>query len=442
MERGLIASKIRDAGVVGAGGAGFPTHLKAAGTVQTVIANGAECEPLLQVDQQLMTFFPEKVLSGLRYLIKATRAEAGILALKKKYKTALESLKKNIRPSEQISIKILESFYPAGDEHQLVYQATGRTVPEGGLPPQVGVLVENIGTLCGIDDALRDRPVVDKYVTVTGEVEKPRTYRASIGTLFSDLIRLSRPGIRDFSVINGGPLMGISADLKNGVVTKTTSGLILLPAAHPLIRKKNENIKRSLKLAKTLCIQCNTCTENCPRNGLGHNLRPHLLMRKIALNAGAIDESFSDAGLCCGCGICSFYSCPMDLSPLKVIQAIKSVLSKKKLPLPAGDKTPSPGRFYYEKLIPTERIIARLNLLKYSALKAPMLRSPYEPSRVRIPLSQHIGAPSLPVVREGEKVQKYGLIADIPEGKTGARIHASIPGTVTVITKNYIEIKK
>ncbi|MDD5065989.1 MAG: 4Fe-4S dicluster domain-containing protein [bacterium] len=434
--------KIRLAGVVGAGGAGFPTHIKVSNQVHYILANGAECEPLLQVDQQLMTFYPEKIISGLKYLMQMTQARLGIIVLKKKYRSAIGNLKKCIQPSDNIKIKSLNSFYPAGDEHQLVYQVTKRTVPENGIPLQLNIIVNNIGTLFHIHDAINDIPVTEKYLTVTGEVEYPRTFLTAIGTPIKDLLNISRVKIRDYAVINGGPMMGKMADVENDVVMKTTSGIIVLPSRHYLVRKKAENINRSIKLSKTLCIQCHTCTENCPRNCLGHNLKPHLLMKKIALGLNQINENFSDAFLCCECGVCGYYSCPMDLLPVKVIQKIKSILMEKGIKPSGLNNNPKPDKLYEKRLIPTDKVISRLDLLKYVRLHAPMMKKKYEPDTVRIPLKQHIGIPAMPVVSEGQNIIKGDLIADIPVDKTGSRIHASLSGKITHITENFIEIKK
>jgi len=440
--RDEIINCVKNAGVVGEGGAGFPTHIKINTQVEYVIANGAECEPLLQVDQQLMEYYPERIVAGLKLVIKATNAKKGIIALKEKYKNAIKSLKNAIKKEKNIELKFLKNFYPAGDEQSLVYAVLGRVVPEAGIPLNVGVVVDNVGTLYNIANAYEGKPVIDRYITITGAVKKPLTLNVAIGTPVKELIKLAGGvTVKDFVVINGGPMMGKIVDLENEYVTKTTTGIIVLPAEHYIAQKKTENIVRSIKLSKTLCIQCNTCTENCPRHNLGHNIKPHIIMRKIGFKAQKIDENFADAYLCCECGVCTFYACPMNLAPLKVIQFIKSELAKKKIKNTKLNQNPRPSSIYEHKRIPTKKMIKRLNLEEYER-KAPLVAERYEPEKVRIPLLQHIGIKSVPIKKTGTKVNKEDLIADIVDGKIGAKIHSSITGKITKITDDFIEISK
>lgn len=441
MNRKDIIKKVKDAGVVGTGGAGFPTHIKINTEIDYVIANGLECEPLLKVDQHLMTLFPKKIISGLQTIMKATKAKKGFIALKKKYSNAALSLQNHIK-NKQIEIKLLDNFYPAGDEQNVVFEIIKKVVPEAGIPLNIGAVVQNIGTLYNVHNAINNIPVVNKLVTVTGEVKKPRTYYAAIGTPIKKIINLSEISIKNFIILNGGPLMGNLADYNNDVITKTTSCLIVLSEDSILAVKKTENINKSIKLAKTLCIQCNTCTENCPRNALGHDLKPHLLMRKIGLGKSFIDESFADAYLCSECGVCGLYACPMGLLPHKVIKFIKMKLLEKNVQNKHLNQNPKVKLLYNEKRIPTDKIVKRLNIDKYYHLDAPITMKKYDSSNVRIPLLQHIGKPAIPVVKEGQHVNKYQLIADIKNNELGAKIHSSIKGRVSKITQEFVEIKK
>lgn len=442
MNQDEIINKIRDAGVVGAGGAGFPAHIKANNNVEYIIANGMECEPLLQTDQLIMTHHAKKIIKALECLIKITNAKKGFLALKKKYKKAIESFKTHLEDNINIELKLFDSFYPAGDEQTLVYETIGKIVPEKGIPLNVGVLVQNVGTLYNIYNALHDIPVIDKLITITGEVANPGLYYTGIGTPVCALLDKAQIKIKDYVVLDGGPLMGNLINPKQAVITKTTSGLIILPNNHPFIRLKTESINKSIKMAKTVCIQCNTCTENCPRNALGHNLKPHLLMRKIAFGEEFIDESFQDAYLCCECGICSYYACPMDLSPHKVIQHIKYNLQQKKFSTQSKPIHPEPHSFQAEKKIDTKKFLKRIDLSHYNLHPLPLIRKRYEADIVHIPLQQHIGKKAECIVKKDEKINRGQLIADITKNGIGAKIHASISGTVTNITKDFVEIKK
>ena len=166
-----IVEKVKAAGVVGAGGAGFPTHVKLSATVDTVIANGAECEPLLHADQHLMARYPEVIVRGLRLAMQATGAERGIVALKAEYEEATAALQRALDGNDKVSLHLLGNFYPSGDEFVLVYDVLARVVPEGGIPLEVGVVVNNVGTLFNVARAAEDISVTHRYLTVTDIAE-------------------------------------------------------------------------------------------------------------------------------------------------------------------------------------------------------------------------------------------------------------------------------
>ena len=189
-----IAAAVQAAGVTGAGGAGFPTHVKFRAQAEIVLANGAECEPLTHVDKQLMIHHAPQVVAGLRAAIRATGAERGIIGVKAKSKEAIASLRRELQGAEDITIAELGNFYPSGDEQVMVYDVLGRIVPEGGIPLDVGVVVNNVETLYNVSQALEGRPVTHKYVTVIGEVARPVTVRVPIGVSIGEVIVL--PGAR------------------------------------------------------------------------------------------------------------------------------------------------------------------------------------------------------------------------------------------------------
>ena len=164
MEKSFI-DLIKDAGIIGAGGAGFPTHVKLNAKVETVIVNGAECEPLLMVDQQLMDKKADEILYALNKVVDETNSNVGIIALKGKYKNAINSLNSKIKDYPKLQLFILENFYPAGDEQVLVYEVTKKIVPEGGIPLNVGVIVINVETLLNVYNAINGIPVTEKYLT-------------------------------------------------------------------------------------------------------------------------------------------------------------------------------------------------------------------------------------------------------------------------------------
>ena len=182
---------IRLNGIVGAGGAGFPTYVKLNKNIDTVIVNGAECEPLLLNDKYLLKFFSEKIIKGLQYIINATNAKKGYIVFKKKYSVEMQDLINLAQKIDGIEIVMINDFYPAGDETILVYEVTGRLIPEGGLPLDVGCVVNNVETVLNIYEAIvNNKPVTKRYITCTGEVKNPSIVHAHIGTTIGEIIEV------------------------------------------------------------------------------------------------------------------------------------------------------------------------------------------------------------------------------------------------------------
>ncbi len=433
-----LIKAIRTAGVVGAGGAGFPTHAKMSARADCVIVNGAECEPLLRVDQQLLQTEAQTVWRTLRKLLKATGASKGIVALKGKHKAAINELQR-WNKYKQCQLFILGDFYPAGDEHVLVQEVTGLTVPEAGIPLKVGCIVTNVETLLNVGAALENRPVVDTFLTVTGIVKNPLTCRVPVGTPVRDVLALA--GLEEtsgFSVIEGGPMMGRVVDDIQKPVTKTTKGLIVLPAEHELFVRKIRPTTREVKMSRTSCVQCFRCTDVCPRRLLGHRLEPHKIMRSLAYMLNDVNAMRSSL-LCSECGACE-YACIMNLSPRRMNAEIKAQLASAgvRYSIPVPESVPLQVREY--RKIPVKRLINYLGLEPYD-VPAPLREVEIKPARVVLPLKQHVGAPSIPVVKQGQKVSRGELVAEVPEQSLGACIHASIDGTVTEVAPSQIIIE-
>ena len=465
-----IIQKVKDAGVVGAGGAGFPTHVKIAAQVDTVIANGAECDPLLRCDQQMMAARAAEIVEGLRLVMQASGAERGIIALKREYTIAVAALQQAMRappPSPpkpalskveglggkeegNISLHLLDSHYPAGDEFVLVYEVTGRLVPETGLPLQVGCIVQNVGTLFNVARAQKGIPVTHRLLTVTGAVNEPRTLNLPLGTPIGEAVawaggikipRWSERTEEDYAVVVGGPMMGRLAQDLSEPITKTTTGLIVLPRNNPVVRSLSRPLGSWVKRGRSTCDQCRDCTDLCPRYLLGHDLEPHKVMRSINYGLTEPTAIVTAAVLCCECRLCEAYACPLGLSPMVYYQEIKRQLVAQgweNVVHKRSDLTPHPMREY--RRVPMERLVARLGLSEYEECICPLDEREYRPQRVTIPLKQHIGAPSQPVVKIGDGVQRGDLIARIPEGKLGANVHASISGRVEVVTGEHVVI--
>lgn len=435
-----LVEKVRAAGVVGAGGAGFPTHVKINCRAEVAIANGAECEPLLRVDQQIMAAFANEVVAGLRAVMKHTGAQRGAICLKSHYHDAVDALWKEIGNAQDISLHLMKSYYPAGDEQQIVYEVTGKVVPTGGLPLDVGAVVLNVSTLMNVARALGDFPVTDKYITVNGEVGRPATFKAPVGTPVSALVAAAGgPADRErYALILGGPCMGPLSDDWETPVTKTMGGVLVLKKAHPLISKKKPNSFADIKLIKAACSQCGFCTQLCPRNALGLNVQPHKAMRAAGNANGALLGNFNGIFSCCDCGICTYYACNFGLKPSVMMQSIKKSMMQQGIRPQKEVFTGCDGGFENKK-VPVSRLIGRLGVGGYD-VPAPVAEIFPPAARVRIPLKMHIGVPAKSVVKAGDAVAKGQLIAAIEGNELGANIHASISGTVANVTRDFIEI--
>lgn len=427
-----IMQKIKNAGVIGAGGAGFPTHAKISTDAKIIIVNGAECEPLLRVDQQLMEEMPQQLIRGLLAMMEACGAVEGIVGIKGKHKEAIAQLQQAVA-GQQIRIHILEDFYPAGDEHVLVYETTGRLVPQGGIPLQVGCAVVNAETLINIAAALDGAPVTDTFLTVTGAIKQPITFKLPIGTSLREALALAgQTNLTGMRVIEGGPMMGKLVDNLDQPITKTTKGLIVLPQEHPLIQKRTMPVDRIVRQTKSSCIQCRYCTDLCPRYLLGHNIEPHKIMRSIK-HIQSQEKIMKMAMVCSECGICEQYACLMRLSPRTINAMLKQELLKQGLRPDALQRQQEVIKLREQRRIPVKRLIGRLGLIAYDR-NAPLSMAEHEVQAVEIKLKQHVGAPSSPIVKIGDRVKKGDVIAIIPEKALGAQLHASISGTVTAIS--------
>ena len=433
-----IVAAVKAAGVVGAGGAGFPTHIKIDAQVDVVIANGAECEPLLRAHQLIMASESAKVVLGLKTVMLATGARRGYIGLKRKYAEAVANLQAAIAAAggQDVELFFLPDIYPAGDEQVLVHEVTGRIVPEGGLPLQVGVVVANVETLVNIAAALAGIPVTDKVVTIGGAVSKPVTVKAPLGMKVGELIALAGgAAVEPYAVIDGGPMMG-KLVTPDAPVTKTTGGILVLPANHPLIIQRQTPWQTIANRAKAVCCNCLACTEACPRNLLGHSLEPHRIMQAIGRGQFQDSAVLSRAFLCSECGACDNFGCLMGLSPRRVNSELKKELARAGIKNPHHNK-PLKVRMNREyHLIPTKRLVARLGLSVYD-VAAPLSPAPVAAAEVRLPLSQHLGAPAQAVVKVGDSVQKGDLIGKIPAGAAvSANLHASISGRIFAVDQS------
>jgi len=432
-----IAHKAREAGVVGAGGAGFPTHVKLMSPAEIYLVNGAECEPLLKVDQQLAVKYAQQLVRGLQLAMQAVGAREGIIAFKAKYVEAIAAVQPLL--ASNMRIHILKDIYPAGDEVITIWLATGRRVPPAALPKDVGVAVNNVLTLINLARAVdNDAPVVDRTLTISGAVSAPITVTVPIGTPLRDVI--ARAG--DITVdkpffINGGPMMGRLLDSIDQPVTKTTGGIIVLPQDHVVIRRHRKPMQDVMAIARTVCEQCNLCTELCPRHLIGHELHPALIVRSANYRDIGMPSVLLSALTCSECAICEQWACPVDISPMRINVALKAQFRAEGARYVGDLRAADPMAEH--RLVPTSRLVTRLGIAAYNK-KAPLDESSCSPAKVELNLRQHVGAAAVPLVRVGDQVQRGQLLADIPPDALGARLHASISGRVAEVSAQSITL--
>ena len=442
MDKNKLIELVASAGVVGAGGAGFPSAAKLSASPEVIIVNGAECEPLLKVDQQLAASEAAILAETLDALVAALGAERGIFALKEKYHEALAAIEKEVASRPRLSTRALGNYYPMGDEHVLVYEVLGRIVPEGGLPLACGALVLNVETLLNIGRAIfGEGPVINKYVTVTGEVARPATFLVPVGVPISDLIAAAGGAtVSDPVAINGGPMMGKLVTNLSDPVTRTTKGIIALSPSHPRASSKTRSMAHMMRTARTACCHCMYCTELCPRYLLGHRLNPDKIMRLASYgHAGEPASSTGQVVLCCECGLCE-QACVMGLQPWRLNHELKGKLSPRIAKEFVKITPKAPNRFRELRRYPIPRLVQKLGLAPYEAIKAPLTPYPGTAKTVKLPLKQHLGAPSAPIVSPGDSVAAGQIIAAPPEGALGAPVHASLAGTVARIEADAIII--
>ena len=306
---------LQENGIVGAGGAGFPTYAKLSEKADTVILNCAECEPLLKLHRQVLETHGQEIFEALDLISKTVNAKRICVAIKKSYVETARAIAPFVEFFQNIEICRLDDVYPAGDEVILTYEVTGRIVPPGDIPLSVGVMVLNVETVYNLYRAMNGRPVTRKYVTIAGEVENPVTVRVPIGVTVGEIIKLAgKITTSDPAFIIGGPMMGSLGSTAN-IVTKTTNAVLVLPSNHPLIIRRQSKTFIDMKRAMAACCQCSYCTSLCSRNLLGHPINPSEFMR-VASNGITNDAApYLDAMYCSGCGLCEQYSCVQNLSP-------------------------------------------------------------------------------------------------------------------------------
>ena len=430
--------KLKECGVVGAGGAGFPTYVKAQSSAEFVIANGAECEPLIHKDAEIMRHFPGGILAGMELMMGATGARTGKFGIKTKNAESQHALEQHADKSK-IEFVQLGDFYPSGDEYELVYSATGRLIPPAGIPLNVGCVVNNVETLYNVALAGAGEPVTRKFLSVCGAVREAKSFWAPLGITFRELVELAGGAtVPNPILFLSGIMMGTMTRDFDDVVTKTTGGLIVLPGDHYLVTRRDRSVPEMARIGKSACDQCSYCTEFCPRYLLGYEVQPHKVMRSLGftMTGGEIWNQWAE--LCCACGICTLYACPEDLYPKEACDAGKA--DRKAAGLKFIQQKPvqvHPMKEY--RRIPLSQLRKRLQIDEYER-EAPYEQPDIQPKTVRIKLKQHAGVPAEACVREGERVVRGQAVGRVAKDKLGVDVHASIDGTVKRVAADCVEV--
>lgn len=310
---------VKEAGVVGMGGAGFPTHIKLAPPkekgIDVLVINGAECEPYLTADHRLMLETPERIISGIEIMMRILGVNDAYIGIEDNKPDAIEIMTKHAEKNGKIKVVALHTKYPQGAEKQLIFACTGRMVPSGGLPMDAKAVVNNVATAAAISDAvLMGRPLIERICTVTGSaVQSPKNLKIKNGTMLNELVEQCG-GVKASlgKIILGGPMMGLAAHTTEIPSTKTTSGVLLMTEEEAAPRKESN------------CIKCNKCVDICPA-----------FLQPVYMSAYSLKSDFEGAEKfkvldCIECGSCSFI-CPANRPLLPSIRVAKrEILAKRR----------------------------------------------------------------------------------------------------------------
>ncbi len=435
-----LKKTIDAAGVIGAGGAGFPTAFKYTEDANTLVINAAECEPLLYTDYYILKLELQKVVGAAELVMDTCKMKQGFLSLKEHTAERLGFVEGQLL-SEKLRVKVLPNVYPMGDEIVMIYETTGDVVAPGSLPITKGIVVNNVETLYNIYNAVYGaKPVTEKWLTIGGDVEKPCVLKAYVGTPVNELLdKLGVSVPETHVVIDGGPAMGNIINPVVDVITKTTKSLLILPKTIPAVRTKLGSQELAIKRASSACCSCSRCTDLCPRHLLGYSLEPHKIIRAAA--AGTLDpELYKNAQLCCGCGVCEIVACCHELSPKKMYAKIKGLMAQNKIRYEHKGAEAKALDVREFRMLPSDRFMQMLGVAKYDS-GVPQFIKDFElmPSSIKLALKQHVGAPAKLNVKAGDFVCETDVIGLAAEG-ISANIHSSIDGKVISVSDREVVI--
>ncbi len=433
---------VADAGVVGAGGAGFPTQFKFNEGLDTLIINGAECEPLIFSDYYIMKKEMQQMLDGAEMVIEAMKLKNGYLGIKEHTAERL-GFSDGQKLSAHVVVHVLPNVYPMGDEIILIYEVTKRIVAPGSLPFTQGVIVSNVETLYNVANAAKGIPVTEKYVTIGGKIDDKcrKVVKIPVGVPVSELFAYLGVTVPDDCVvIDGGPAMGNIIDPKTYHVTKTTKSFLILPKHIPAITGKTTDPDNMVRRSSSTCCQCSMCTDMCPRALIGYPLKPHKIVRVVNGEITSNPQDYLAASVCSSCGVCELTACCQGISPRMVYTQVKKSLAKNGLRYQhdGSELKADPQREY--RMLPSDRFMARIGVAPYDIMPELTGTVSFKPSSVYLPMRQHVGKPAAPAVNVGDVVKAGDLVGKAADG-ISANIHATVNGVVTAVSDQAITIQ-
>jgi len=317
----LIRKELQEKGIVGMGGATFPTHVKyappkeGAPKIDTIILNGIECEPFVTSDHRALLEYPEDIIQGLKYFLLASGAAKGVIAIEDNKPDAIALMTKLVAKETNIEVVTCAEKYPQGSEKHLIYAVTGRTVPDRGLPAAVGVIVDNLATAIATARAIRDNiPLYERVVTCSGNaVNKPGNYLVRLGTLYSDVVKAAG-GYKGYlaKIISGGLMMGFPVNSLDYPIIKGSGSVLLF----------NQESELAITIPEQNCVRCGRCVDACPMF-----LEPTQIMHAVKRQDwDAAEDAFCHA--CIECGSCA-YQCPAHIPLVQYIRMGKQFVGGK-----------------------------------------------------------------------------------------------------------------
>ena len=434
-----LVDQIRRAGVVGAGGGGFPTHVKLAARADTIIANGAECEPLLHKDAVLMETESGALVRGMLLAQEAVGAKEAVIGVKAKKKLAVEAAQAACKGTG-IRVHLLGDYYPSGDEYDLVYEVTGRLIPPAGIPIQAGVVVNNVETFINIAAAAEGKPVTHKMLTVAGAVSAPATLRVPLGTTYRDCLgAVGGLTTHDPVLCIGGLMMGQVTEDLDSPITKTATGVVILPRSHHVMERKLRPKQAQAQIGKSACDQCRYCTEYCPRFLLGYAVEPHQVMRSLAFTATGAQYWNQWASLCCSCGLCTLYACPEELYPKEACDDSKAEMRRANLKW-TGSMEVKPHPMRDGRHVPIKTLTKKLHVQQYD-VPAPLWTGQLQSRRLVLPLKQSAGSACQAQMRTGDCVEAGQVLGAPAPNALGAVLHSPMAGRVQSVTDQEIVLE-